>query len=340
MISAAVPRGSSVMPAPAQSHGLLLAPSTPLWQDGAFQGKRIRSRIVSVSPSCQPGFLAPLPPHARYLTLNLASDAEPTPALKALAAACDGNNTVVGIGATLVQAMNAKIDGLRRFPCIPDATVAIPSTPAALWLWLRGSDRGELLHRSRALCRTLSPAFVLDQAVDAFVYGNGLDLSGYEDGTENPKGDDAMAAAVMTEGGPGMAGSSMVAVQQWRHNLDHWATFEAPQQDHIIGRRRADNEEIDDAPKSAHVKRTAQESYDPPAFMLRRSMPFAEQTGGGLMFVAFGRSFDAFEAVLRRMAGIEDGTTDALFRFTRPVTGSYFWCPPVMGESLDLRALL
>ena len=74
--------------------------------------------------------------------------------------------------------------------------------------------------------------------------------------------------------------------------------------------------------------------------MLRRSMPYVEQNGGGLMFVAFGRSIDPFEATLRRMAGLEDGITDALFRFTRPVTGSYFWCPPVANGKLDLRALL
>jgi len=29
------------------------------------------------------------------------------------------------------------------------------------------------------------------------------------------------------------------------------------------------------------------------------------------------------------MAGVEDGVADALFRFTRPVTGGYFWCPPM-----------
>ena len=39
------------------------------------------------------------------------------------------------------------------------------------------------------------------------------------------------------------------------------------------------------------------------------------------------------------MTGVEDGVSDALFRFTRPVTGAYFWCPPLLGGRLDLRAL-
>ena len=68
-------------------------------------------------------------------------------------------------------------------------------------------------------------------------------------------------------------------------------------------------------------------------------MPWSDGNAGGLNFVAFGKSFDAFEAQLKRMVGAEDGITDALFKFTRPVTGSYFWCPPMMKGRLDLRAL-
>ena len=45
-------------------------------------------------------------------------------------------------------------------------------------------------------------------------------------------------------------------------------------------------------------------------------------------------------AGMRRMVGEEDAVTDALFRFTRPLTGAYFWCPPLAVDGrLDLRAL-
>jgi putative iron-dependent peroxidase len=88
------------------------------------------------------------------------------------------------------------------------------------------------------------------------------------------------------------------------------------------------------------VKRTAQESFAPEAFLMRRSMPWNDAMRAGLMFVAFGRSLDAFEAQLNRMVGAEDGIVDALFRFTKPVTGAYFWCPPVTQGKLDLRRIL
>jgi putative iron-dependent peroxidase len=134
-------------------------------------------------------------------------------------------------------------------------------------------------------------------------------------------------------------GSSFVAVQRWVHQFGRFEAMSADQQDRSIGRHRVGNAEIDDAPPSAHVKRTAQESFSPPAFVVRRSMPWAGGLDSGLMFVAFGRSLDAFEAQLRRMLGQEDGIIDALFRFTRPVTGAYYWCPPLADGRLDLRAL-
>ena len=54
--------------------------------------------------------------------------------------------------------------------------------------------------------------------------------------------------------------------------LDGNAAMSRKQQDHSIGRRKSDNQELGNAPASAHVKRTAQESFFPEAFVLRRSM--------------------------------------------------------------------
>jgi putative iron-dependent peroxidase len=107
----------------------------------------------------------------------------------------------------------------------------------------------------------------------------------------------------------------------------------------MIGRTKQGDIELADAPPTAHVKRAAQESFQPEAFLLRRSMPWADGTGEGLVFVAFGRTLDAFEAILGRMLGVEDGVVDALFRFTAPISGDTFWCPPVVQGRLDLSAL-
>jgi putative iron-dependent peroxidase len=68
-------------------------------------------------------------------------------------------------------------------------------------------------------------------------------------------------------------------------------------------------------------------------------MPWADEHRAGLVFVAFGK-------VVRRLRGPPgpDGRRrrrhpDALFKISRPVSGGYFWCPPLEKGRLDLRAL-
>ncbi len=287
----------------------------------------------------QGGVLAPAPAMGRYLTFKLKTRARPRAALLKLAALADGERCVVGIGQATIHACGARIAGMRAFPRLSAKGMVLPSTPAALWCWLRGSDRGELVHQTRRLVHGLAPAYALLTVVDGFRHDGGRDLTGYEDGTENPKGRKAVAAAVAQGRGAGLDGASFVAVQSWVHDFEKFEAMSPHAQDNAIGRRRRDNVELAHAPRSAHVKRTAQENFAPEAFVLRRSMPWTDAQSAGLMFVAFGKSFDAFDAQLRRMTGADDKIVDALFKFTRPVSGAYFWCPPVKNGKLDLRAL-
>ncbi len=287
----------------------------------------------------QPGILAtPVPPQARHLFFVLESTAALPAALDRLLPLVN-ERAVIGLGESLVRAMGAQVEGLRTFPAMSGVGVDNPSTQHALWCWLHGEDRGELLHRSRAVEAALAPALRLVQMTEGFRHFNGHDLSGYEDGTENPHDEAAIAAALVPAGREGLVGGSFAAIQQWQHDLDGFAAMPGQEQDHIIGRRKSDNEELDDAPASAHVKRTAQESFAPEAFVVRRSMPWVEGNRAGLMFLAFGFSLDAFEVQLRRMSGLEDGIVDGLYRMSRPITGGYYWCPPLQDGRLDLRAL-
>lgn len=290
----------------------------------------------------QHGILAPVPAAARHLLFNVAPGQSLDTSLyhlTRLADTVDGEQVVLGIGLSLVSALGRTIPGLHDFPAFSSETVSIPATPAALWCWLRGDDRGTLLHQARQIEHLLAPCFTMAQSLETFRYEDSRDLTGYEDGTENPQDEAAVEAAFAAGMGVGLDGASIAALQQWVHDLDRFEAMPGKEQDDVFGRRKADNEEIEDAPESAHVKRTAQESFDPEAFVVRRSMPWADCGQAGLAFLAFGRDAYAFEAQLKRMTGREDGIVDALFRFTRPVTGGYFWCPPMAGGRPDLRAL-
>jgi putative iron-dependent peroxidase len=299
--------------------------------------------MAQSNPTFQPGILGAVPRAARYLTFAAAKPRRLREALSALATAADGDEVVVGGSALLVARLGAMIDGLRPFPQFRGARAKVPATPPAralLWCWIRGDDRGTILHRSRAIEAALGDAFEATAVVDGFRHRDGRDLTGYVDGTENPQGARARRTAIVAGKGAGLDGSSFVAVQQWLHNFAAFEAMNVRDQDHAIGRRRRDNVELAHAPASAHVKRTAQESFEPEAFVVRRSMPWVDGERAGLMFVAFGATFDAFEAQMRRMAGIEDGVIDGLFKFTQPLTGSYYWCPPVKRGKLDLSRLL
>jgi putative iron-dependent peroxidase len=286
----------------------------------------------------QAGILGRPPRVGRHLTFDLRSGSDPRAAIENLRRAVPPAS-VVGFGAPLVNVLGWEIPGLRAFPGISGRGVHAPSTQHALWVFVREENNSDCFDTAQAAIAALGPDFVLDEEVGTFEYHGGHDqlghdLSGYEDGTENPTGEQARAAGIVAQGP--LAGSSFAAVQRWLHDLPHFSTYPPAQRDNLIGRRLDDNEELPDAPVSAHVQRAAQESYNPPAFMVRRSMPWSERGQHGLYFLAFGADLDRFERVLRRMLGCDDGVVDGLFAFTRPLTGGYYWCPPVEDGRLAL----
>ncbi|MEN9630027.1 MAG: hypothetical protein RJA10_3255 [Pseudomonadota bacterium] len=240
---------------------------------------------------------------------------------------------VLGLGAPLVQAVGVDVPGLRPFKRLQRGRFTMPATQADVWALVPGRDPGQVFERAEGLVAALAPHAALVQATPLFSYRQGHDLTGYKDGTENPTGDEAWAAALAGDG------SSFVLVQRWLHFRDRFAALPPTLRDHVVGRRLEDDEEIAEAPQTAHVKRTAQEDFEPPAFMLRRSMPWGEGRRHGLQFLAFVAALDAAQAQLDRMMGLEDGLQDALLGHSQAETGSYYWCPPWSGQGLVLPAL-
>ena len=170
---------------------------------------------------------------------------------------------MVGIGQPLAGFYQWSIPELRAFPDFTNSRVGLPCTQSALWICIVGDDPGVISNRSWELEEKLAPGLERVSLIDGFKYDIGRDLTGYIDGTENPVGEDAVQAAISQQGG------SCLAVQKWQHNFNAFNGMTETQQDDAIGRHRISNEEYD-APDSAHVKRTAQESFEPEAFLVRR----------------------------------------------------------------------
>lgn len=240
---------------------------------------------------------------------------------------------VIGIGAPLAAAVGAELPGLRPFERLQRGRYTMPATQLDVWALVPAHDASQAFDKADALIHALDAHAELVEALPLFSYRHGHDLTGYMDGIENPTGDEAWAAALAGDGG------SFVLVQRWLHFRDRMAALPADARDHIFGRRLADDEEIAEAPESAHVKRTAQEDFDPPAFMLRRSMPWGDGRRHGLLFLAFVAGLDTARRQLERMMGLDDGLQDALLGHSQAETGAFYWCPPWDGQRLLLPAV-
>ncbi|MBR7801224.1 Dyp-type peroxidase [Undibacterium fentianense] len=290
----------------------------------------------------QADILHPVTQHAQYLHFRRRANSNRLDLITKLNQLADHlfqKQAVVGLGNQFLNFLQVQIDGAKDFPDI--ASAPIPQHPENfdVWIWLKTDNPSALFDLTRSTSELLEVNFELVKSLPAFRYQEGRDLTGYEDGTENPENEAAIQAAFVQCAGNPLDGSSFVAIQQWQHNFHAFDAMSTLQQNHMIGRQKHDNAELDDAPESAHVKRTAQEDFTPEAFLLRRSMPWMEQNKAGLYFTAFGHSFYAFEAQLRRMLGLEDGIVDALFQISTPIMSSYFWCPPTRDGHLNFDAL-
>jgi len=286
----------------------------------------------------QTGIYETVPLHGRFLYFQLKHDVTAdglSQCLQSISDDIDGQSAVIGFGDAVLNLLQAKGLESLRFPSYETRGVQVPATPAALLLWLRGDDHGDVTIKGQSLIAKLRSVFDFESAVNVFRYKDGHDLTGYEDGTENPEGEEAFETAFSKS----PKGGSYLAIQKWQHDLVSFKAKSKIEQDHTIGRELESNEELDDAPESAHVKRTEQEAFEPDTYLLRRSMPYSEDDHAGLMFLAFAGTTESFSKILAKMVGEEDGIVDALFSFSRPLTGAFFWCPPMKDGKMDLTVI-
>ncbi len=89
--------------------------------------------------------------------------------------------------------------------------------------------------------------------MQGFRYFDARDLLGFVDGTANPSGAGMAEATLIGDEDPAFAGGSYVVVQKYLHDLAAWNAMTTEEQEAVIGRRKADNVELDDTePQRAH----------------------------------------------------------------------------------------
>ncbi|MGV3346160.1 Dyp-type peroxidase [Enterobacteriaceae bacterium LUAb1] len=170
----------------------------------------------------------------------------------------------------------------------------------------------------------------IEEETQGFRWVEERDLSGFVDGTENPQGEMREQVAIIAGGND--AGGSYVFTQRWEHNLTVWNRLDVSKQEQIIGRTKEANEEIDGdvRPATSHLSRVDLKEEGNGLKILRQSLPYGTASGvHGLYFIAYCARLYNIEQQLLSMFGERDGQFDAMLRFTRPVTGSYWFAPSV-----------
>ncbi|MEE1782464.1 Dyp-type peroxidase [Streptomyces sp. SP17BM10] len=247
-----------------------------------------------------------------------------------------GLTCVTGIGSDAWDRLFAgpRPAGLHPFREIAGARHRAPATPGDLLLHVRAQRTDLCFELAAKLTERLAGAAAVVDSVQGFQYFDDRDLLGFVDGTENPEGRAAEAAALVGDEDPGFAGGSYVVVQKYLHDLDKWNALSTEEQEGAVGRTKLADIELDDdaKPADSHVALTVLTGPDgEERKIVRFNMPFGSfERGGeyGTYFIGYARTPEVTEEMLRNMfVGRPPGTTDRLLDFSSAVTGSLFFVP-------------
>ncbi len=237
------------------------------------------------------------------------------------------------------------LDGVRR---------RAVSTPGDLLVHVRAVRMDLCWELGSLVVERLAGAATVVDEVHGFKYFDERDLLGFVDGTENPTGPAADAAAFVGSEDPAFSGGSYVIVQKYLHDVVAWNALEVEEQEKVIGREKLSNVELEDdvKPTNSHVAlNTIVGSDGTQRQIVRDNMPFGSLRSGevGTYFIGYSASPSVTELMLQRMfLGDPPGNYDRILDFSTPVTGTLFFVPtadflddppPLPGDAGGARAV-
>lgn len=242
-------------------------------------------------------------------------------------------NGFVAVGANYWDSLfgQQRPSQLKPFPAMHEGNREAPALEYDLFVHLR-CDRLDILHLvANEVNQMLDELVELVDEERGFRFMDNRDLTGFVDGTENPRGRHRQDVALVGDEDPAFRGGAYVHVQKFAHNLSKWHRLPVKKQEDIIGRTKVDNIEYEsaDKPLTSHIKRVnLKDELGNSMEILRQSMPYGSVKEQGLMFISVCRTPSHFEKMLHSMVhGDGEGNHDHLMHFTRALTGSSFFAP-------------
>ena len=240
----------------------------------------------------------------------------------------------VGIGSRVWPRLTARAapHGLHPFREFSGAKHTAPATSGDLLFHIRAKRRDLTFEFERQLLDALGDAVTVVDETTGFRYFDVRDLLGFVDGTANPVGAALAESTLVGDEDPSNAGGSYVVIQKYLHDLTQWQALTTEQQEAIIGRKKADNVELDDAETGQKSHKTLSTivvggvEHD----ILRDNMPFGSPGAAsfGTYFIGYARHLWVTEKMLERMfVGDPPGLYDRILDFSRAVMGCTFFAP-------------
>src|SRR6202790_5091626 len=205
-------------------------------------------------------------------------------------------------------------------------------TPGDLLLHIRADHMDLCFELAAQLMGRLGDAVSVVDEVHGFRYFDLRDVLGFVDGTENPRGREAVDFTAIGDQDPVFAGGSYVMVQKYLHDMAGWDSLSVEAQERIIGRKKLSDVELAEGvkPSSSHSSLTTIEKDGKEAKILRHNMAFGRPGAGefGTYFIGYASSPEPIEKMLENMfVGRPPGNYDRLLDYSRAVTGGLFFVP-------------
>ncbi len=249
-------------------------------------------------------------------------------------------NLVAGIGS---RAWDLLFSGprpaeLHEFVELAGARHHAPSTPGDLLFHIKGGSLDVCFELGGRILDSMAGAVTVVDEVHGFKFFEQRDLLGFVDGTENPDGPDAVAAAQIGDSDPAFAAASYVHVQRYTHDMAAWNALSVTEQELVIGRTKLEDIELDDTvkPANSHVALNTLTDEDGRNLqILRANMPFGTLGGAsggesGTYYIAYAAHPEVTEKMLSNMfIGDPPGTTDRILDFSTAKTGTMFFVPTI-----------
>jgi len=303
-------------------------------------------------PQPQPAVTSGETQFALFLVAQCRSPAQALPVARACAALPQaakglaklagkaGLDLSVGFGAAFWERASPGLRPAHLHTLQPIGTGALqaPATGGDVFLHVK-SDRLDLtLELARRFLDQVPGQLTVLEEVHGYRYLDSRDLTGFIDGTANPRGRERAAVALIGKEDPSFAGGSYALTQRYVHDLEKWAALPQPEQEAAIGRTKPESKELKQAPPSAHIRRAELHEGGQELAILRQSLPYGLVSGAaGLFFLAYAKEPLRLEKMLARLMGASgDGAHDRLMEFTRAVSGA-LWFVPSLGMLRGLR---